>query len=226
MKNELSDWQPCPRPARVALEGAYCRLEPLDPERHADALFDSSMAPGAEQRFRYLFDTPLDRGSFESWLARSKASEDPLFYAVVDLTTGRCEGRQTLMRITPEHGVIEIGNVLWGPAMARTRLATEALFLHARYVFDALGYRRFEWKCNAANAPSRRAAERFGFRYEGIFRQHMVQKGESRDTAWFSMLDTEWPSLRNAFERWLAPDNFDAQGGQLMRLEQMRPNAQ
>lgn len=223
MSGDLSDWQPRPRPARIALEGTYCRLEPLDPKRHADALFASSMAPGAEQRFRYLFDTPLDRAGFENWFARSKASEDPLFYAVVDSSTGRCEGRQTLMRITPEHGVIEIGNVLWGPAIARTRVATEALFLHARYVFDELGYRRFEWKCNAANEPSKRAAARFGFRYEGIFRQHMVQKGENRDTAWFSMLDTEWPTLRSAFERWLAPDNFDAKGGQRMRLEEMRP---
>lgn len=223
MSGDLSDWQPRPRPARIALEGAYCRLEPLDSKRHADALFAGSMAPGAEKRFRYLFDTPLDRAGFENWFARSQASEDPLFYAVVDSSTGRCEGRQTLMRITPEHGVIEIGNILWGPAIARTRVATEALFLHARYVFDTLGYRRFEWKCNAANEPSKRAAARFGFRYEGTFRQHMVQKGENRDTAWFSMLDIEWPTLRSAFERWLAPDNFDAKGGQLMRLEQMRP---
>lgn len=218
--NNLGAWQPRPRPARAALAGAYCRLEPLDLKRHADELFAASMAE--EKRFRYLFDTPLDRAGFEGWFARSSASEDPLFYAVIDSSTGRCEGRQTLMRITPEHGVIEVGNILWGPAIARTRVATEALFLHARYVFDELGYRRFEWKCNFNNEPSKRAAKRFGFSYEGTFRQHMVQKGENRDSAWFSMLDTEWPSLRSAFERWLAPANFDAQGQQRSRLEQMR----
>ena len=213
----LNNWQPRPRPARTALEGRYARLEPLDAARHGDALFEASMAPGAEERFRYLFDAPQDRAAFNAWLARSCASEDPLFYAVIDASTGRCEGRQTLMRITPEHGVVEVGNILWGPAISRTRVATEALFLHARYVFG-LGYRRFEWKCNAANAPSKRAAERFGFRYEGVFRQHMVQKGANRDTAWFSMLDHEWPALEHAYERWLAPDNFDERAQQKSRL--------
>jgi RimJ/RimL family protein N-acetyltransferase len=215
---ELTDWQPRPRPARVALEGRYARIEPLDPARHGEHLFEASMAPGAEERFRYLFDAPQDRAGFEGWLARACASEDPLFYTVIDVSTGRCEGRQALMRITPEHGVIEIGNILWGPRIARSRVATEALFLHARYVFE-LGYRRFEWKCNAGNAPSKRAAERFGFTYEGLFRQHMVQKGANRDTAWYSMLDGEWPALERAYERWLAPDNFDAQGQQKARLD-------
>lgn len=180
------------------------------------------MAPGAEERFRYLGDSPQDRASFEGWLQKATASLDPLFYAVIDTATGRCEGRQALMRITPEHGVIEIGNVLWGPAIARTRIATEALFLHAAYIFETLGYRRFEWKCNALNAPSRRAAERFGFQYEGTFRQHMVQKGRSRDTAWFAMVDVEWPHLRAAFERWLAPENFDGAGRQKVKLEDLR----
>jgi RimJ/RimL family protein N-acetyltransferase len=211
--NDLTHWQPPSRPARTALEGRYARLEPLDAARHGEQLFEASMAPGAEDRFRYLFDAPQDRAAFQGWLARVCASEDPQFYAVIDQTTGRCEGRQTLMRITPEHGVVEVGNILWGPAMARTRIATEALFLHARYVFE-LGYRRFEWKCNAANAPSKRAAERFGFRFEGVFRQHMIVKGANRDTAWYSMLDHEWPALRDRYERWLAPENFDAQGRQ------------
>lgn len=219
--NELSDWQPRPRPARISLEGAYCRLEPLDPQRHGDDLFVASMAPGADERFRYLFDVPQDREGFERWLANAAASEDTMFYAVIDAASGRCEGRQALMRIAPEHGVVEVGNILWGPAIARTRVATEALFLHARYVFEALGYRRFEWKCNSSNAPSMRAARRFGFTYEGLFRQHMVQKGRNRDTAWFAMLDGEWPSIRSAFERWLAPDNFDRQGRQRARLALM-----
>ena len=218
----LPDWQPRPRPARVKLEGRYCRLEPLDPKRHGDALFAASMAPGVEVRFRYLLDVPMDRAPYEGWLARAAASEDPLFYAVVDRSSARCEGRQTLMRITPEHGVIEIGNILWGPAIARTRVATEALYLQARYIFDELGYRRFEWKCHSKNAPSRRAALRLGFTFEGIFRQHMVLRGENRDTAWFAMTDGEWPAIRQGFERWLAAENFDHAGRQITRLEDLR----
>jgi RimJ/RimL family protein N-acetyltransferase len=220
--SSLADWQPRPRPARVALAGAYCRLEPLDPARHGDGLFAASMAPGAEDRFRFLFESPDDRAGFEAWLVRAAAAEDPLYFAVIDRASGRCEGRQALMRIVPEHGVIEVGGILWGPAIARTRVATDALFVSARHAFDELGYRRFEWKCNARNAPSIRAARRFGFKYEGTFRQHMVSKGQNRDTAWFSITDGEWPRLCRAFERWLAPANFDAQGRQLARLEECR----
>jgi RimJ/RimL family protein N-acetyltransferase len=218
----LSDWHPRTRPARVTLEGAFCRLEPLDPGLHGADLFSASMAPGAEERFRYLFESPRDRAGFDDWIAHSAAADDSLFFAVVDAATRRCEGRQALMRITPEHGVIEIGSILWGPAIARTRVATEALFLHARYVFEELGYRRFEWKCNARNEPSMRAALRFGFKYEGTFRQHMVQKGQNRDTAWFGMIDKDWPSVRKAFERWLQPTNFDRRGRQKDRLEDLR----
>jgi RimJ/RimL family protein N-acetyltransferase len=141
-----------------------------------------------------------------------------LFFAVIDRSSGRCEGRQSLVRIAPEHGVMEVGHILWGPAIARTRVATEALFLFARYAFDALGYRRLEWKCDAANEPSMRAARRFGFNWEGIFRQHMVVKGRNRDTAWFAIVDADWPPLRKGFERWLAPENFDRQGRQKARL--------
>jgi RimJ/RimL family protein N-acetyltransferase len=218
----LTDWQPRPRPKRVTLEGRYCRLEPLDPARHGDDLFAASMAPGAEERFRYLFDSPQDRESFEGWLAGTAASEDPLCYVVIDASTQRCGGRQSWMRITPEHGVIEIGSILWGPAIARTRIATEALFLFACHAFEALGYRRFEWKCNDRNAASKCAAERFGFAYEGTFRQHMVVKRQSRDTAWFAMLDGDWPAIRAGYERWLAPANFDERGQQKTRLEVRR----
>jgi RimJ/RimL family protein N-acetyltransferase len=212
---DLSAWSGCARPAADVLEGRWCRLEKLDPARHGDSLYESAVAPGAEGRFRYLFEAaPADRAAFDAWLLRAAAGVDPLFYAVVDASSGRAEGRQALMRITPEHGVIEVGSILWGPRIARTRIATEALYLFARYVFDALGYRRFEWKCDALNEPSRRAAERFGFTYEGTFRQHMVVKGKNRDTAWFSMLDAEWPKIRAGMERWLDPDNFDADGRQ------------
>jgi RimJ/RimL family protein N-acetyltransferase len=210
------------RPTRTTLVGKYCRLEPLDAKRHGDELFAASMAPGAAERSRYLSDAPQNRADFEGWLAWATASEDPMFFSVIDLANGRCEGRQTLMRITPEHGVIEVGSILWGPAIARTRAATEALYLFARYVFNDLGYRRFEWKCNARNEPSKLAAIRFGFIYEGTFRQHMVVKGENRDTAWFAMLDIDWPTISKSFERWLDPSNFDRLGGQKTRLEELR----
>ena len=222
--SNLGKWPPRPRPARGAIEGRYCRLEPLDPKRHGDHLFAASMAPGAEDRFRFLFESPQDRAGFDAWMQRAAAADDPLCYAVIDAATGRAEGRQSLMRITPEHGVIEIGGILWGPAIARTRVATEALFVSARHAFDTLGYRRFEWKCNNRNEPSKRAAHRFGFKFEGIFRQHMVIKGENRDTAWFSIVDTEWPSIRAGYERWLAPENFDAQGQQKVQLATLLPS--
>lgn len=219
---DLSRWRPPPRPNAALLEGGWCRLERLDPPRHGDDLYQASIAPGGEQRFRYLFETPPgDRDQFDLWLHRSAAGEDPLFYAVVDLRTGRAEGRQALMRVTPEHGVIEIGSILWGPRIARTRIATEALWLFARHVFDDLGYRRFEWKCDALNEPSRRAALRFGFTFEGIFRRHMVVKGRNRDTAWYSITDEEWPRIAAGMERWLAPGNFFDDGKQRQRLRDM-----
>jgi RimJ/RimL family protein N-acetyltransferase len=198
------------------LEGRYATLEPLA-LAHADGL----LAASADARsFDYLFDVPpRDRADLLAWIGQKSKSEDPLFHAVIDKATGVAGGRQTMMRITPEHGVIEIGNILWGPAIARTRVATEALYLAARYVFDDLGYRRFEWKCNDLNEPSKRAARRFGFAFEGVFRQHMWVKEANRDTAWFAMLDQEWPSIKKAYERWLDPANFDAAGRQRSRLE-------
>lgn len=210
---------PCPRPARDALDGRYARLEPLA-AAHAPALFEASSGAGADARFAYLFDLPpASPADMAAWIAKAGATEDPLFSAVIDKASGRAAGRQALMRITPEHGVIEIGNILWGPAMARSRLATEALYLAARHVFEDLGYRRFEWKCHNLNEPSKAAARRFGFSYEGLFRQHMWTKGASRDTAWFSMLDSEWPRLRREYDRWLEPSNFDAAGRQKSKLQ-------
>ncbi len=197
------------------LEGHYARLEPLSLS-HAEGL----LAASADARsFDYLFDVPpRDAADVRAWIAQKAISEDPLFHAVVDRATGIAGGRQTFMRIAPEHGVIEIGNILWGPMIARTRVATEALYLAAKYAFEALGYRRFEWKCNNLNEPSKAAAKRFGFTFEGVFRQHMWTKGANRDTAWFSMIDAEWPRLRAAYERWLTPANFDAAGRQRSRL--------
>ena len=210
---------PCSRPPRRALDGRYARLEPLSPA-HAPALFEASTGPGAEARFAYLFDLPpATPADMAAWIAKMTAGDDPLFSVVVDKVSGRATGRQALMRITPEHGVIEIGNILWGPAIARSRVATEALYLAARHVFEDLGYRRFEWKCNNLNEPSKAAARRFGFAYEGLFRQHMWSKGASRDTAWFAMLDSDWPRFRREYDRWLDPVNFDAAGGQKSKLQ-------
>ena len=201
------------------IDGRHVRLEPLDMARHGDDLFRASMADGADDRFRYLFESPAPRPDFDAWLEKAALSTDPMFWAVIDRQTGRAEGRQALMRMDTVHGVIEIGNILWGPAIARSRAATEALYLFADHAFETLGYRRFEWKCNNLNEPSKRAALRFGFMFEGIFRQHMVTKGQNRDTAWFAITDAEWPTLKARFEAWLDPANFDAQGQQKKRLE-------
>ena len=183
-------------------------------------LLRSARQPGADDRLRYLFeDTPAGEADFAPWIEKAATSEDPLFFAVIDRATGRAEGRQSLLRIDPAYGVIEIGHILGGAAIARTQIATEALYLFAAYVFDTLGYRRFEWKCNSLNEPSKRAAERFGFTSEGVFHQHMVQKGRNRDTAWFAMTDGDWHShLRAGYEVWLRPENFDAEGRQKDKL--------
>lgn len=215
----LAGWNGVALPERVTLTGRYVRLEPIDSERHAVDLLAVSLAPGVEDRFRYLFDEPpADLAGLTASLAKASASLDPLVFAVIDPATGRAEGRQALMRIEPRHGVIEIGSILWGPAIARSRAATEAFYLFARYVFDTLRYRRLEWKCDTHNLPSRRAALRFGFTFEGVFRQHMVVKGKTRDTAWFAIIDSDWPRLKAGFEAWLEPSNFDDSGRQKSRL--------
>lgn len=220
---DLQNWTPRPKPERKVLEGRYVRLEPLDPKKHGDELFAASSVVDADQRFTWLFEfPPATREEFEPWLEKVAKSEDPLFFAVVDKASGKVAGRQTLMRIDPTHGVIEIGNIYWGPLISRKPAATEAQFLFMQYIFDELGYRRYEWKCNNDNLPSKRAAERFGFSFEGIFRQHMVAKGKNRDTAWFSILDSEWPALRQAYQAWLAPENFDSDGQQKKKLEEFR----
>jgi RimJ/RimL family protein N-acetyltransferase len=223
VSEDLKNWQPRPRPERKVLEGRYVRLEPLDAARHGDGLFEASSVTDADGRFRWLFEVPPEsRAAFQPWLDKVEASSDPLFFAVIDKASGKVAGRQTLMRIEPAFGVIEIGNIYWGPLIARKPAATEAQFLFAQYAFDELGYRRYEWKCNNNNEPSKRAAERFGFSFEGIFRQHLVVKSENRDTAWYSIIDKEWPALKKAYEAWLDPANFDAAGQQKRRLEAFR----
>lgn len=220
---DLKDWTARPRPERKVLEGRTVRLEPLSAAQHGDGLYEVATAPDADSRFKWLFESrPESRAAFQSWLERVEASEDPLFFAIIDKASGRIAGRQTLMRIEPAFGVIEIGNIYWSSLIARKPAATEAQFLFMQYAFDGLGYRRYEWKCNNRNTPSKRAALRFGFTFEGIFRQHLIVKGENRDTAWFSVLDGEWPALRAAYEAWLDPSNFDADGKQKRRLEEFK----
>jgi RimJ/RimL family protein N-acetyltransferase len=207
------------QPIRTTIEGSDVRLEPLDAARHGAALFESCCQPQHARLWVYLFDGPYaDYGSFHAALKEKAHSDDPLFFAIVNRASARAVGFAALMRIEPAHRVIEVGSIVYSPVLQRTRGATEAMYLMARHIFEDLGYRRYEWKCNALNAPSRRAAERFGFTFEGIFRQHLIIKGRSRDTAWFSMLDGEWPARKAAFVEWLRPENFDEHGMQRVPL--------
>jgi RimJ/RimL family protein N-acetyltransferase len=219
-RTDVIDWTAARRPAREPLTGARVELQPLDEQRHAAELFAATQ--GDPPLWDYLPYGPFaTEREFAALLTEQARSEDPLFFAIVDRATGRATGVATFMRIEPEHGCIEIGNIWFGAALQRTPQATEAIYLLARHAFDALGNRRLEWKCDAGNARSRRAALRFGFSFEGVFRQHMVVKGRNRDTAWFAMLDHEWPAARRAFEAWLDPANFDAAGTQRRTLTEI-----
>lgn len=211
------NWKPAPQPRPVTLRGRYVTLEPLDAELHAAALWNA--VHGHDELWRWLADGPYgSQAELSLALSEKQASSVAVFLAIVPAAAGAAAGYASFMRMDPANGVVEVGNILLAPALQRTTAATEAMYLMARHVFDDLGYRRYEWKCNADNLPSRRAAERLGFTFEGIFRQHMVIKGCNRDTAWFSMLDREWPARRQAFEAWLDPANFDEHGRQLRSL--------
>ena len=211
------------RPGNAVLTGRFVRLEPLDPVRHGKSLWQETHGADQGDRWQYLFEAPFaDELTFHEYLARKAASQDPVFFAIVDQGSDRAQGYETLMRIEPAHRCIEVGNIVYGRSLQRTPGATEAQYLLMRYVFDDLGYRRYEWKCNALNAPSRRAAARFGFTFEGIFRQHMIVRGKNRDTAWYSLLDREWPTANETFQRWLAPENFDSDGQQRNSLAAIR----
>lgn len=214
---------PARRPQHGVIEGRHVRLVPFDAERHAASLYTLSHGAEKEALWAYLFAAPFaDLDAFTRHYAEAATREDPLLLVIEEAASGRAVGHATFMRIEPAHRVIEVGNILYTPALQRTPGATEAMYLMARHAFEDLGYRRYEWKCHALNAPSRRAAERLGFTFEGIFRQHMIVKGLSRDTAWFALLDHEWPRAKAAFEAWLSPDNLDADGRQKRRLEDIR----
>ena len=210
----LAGWTPPALPARTVIQGRYARLEPLDHD-HIPALWDAHR--DAPETWRYFPAGPFDtEAAFGAWVDQVRIQPDPMQFAV-RMEDGRLGGTLSIMRITPAAGSAEVGYIVFAPRLQRTREATEAVYLTIRWAFEA-GYRRFEWKCDAANMPSRRAAQRFGLSYEGIFRQAAVVKGRNRDTAWFAAIDSEWPALRDAFEAWLEPSNFDADGRQKSRL--------
>jgi NAD(P)H-dependent FMN reductase/RimJ/RimL family protein N-acetyltransferase len=218
----LPHWEPRPLPERRSIRGRYCAIQPLDPAKHADALDTSLCTVAGKPGFTYLpANPPVDIAEWRRRLENYAASFDPLFFTVFD-ESGHAAGICAYLRIAPEHGSIEMGHIHLSPELQQTRASTEAQYLMMRYAFEDLGYRRYEWKCDALNAPSCRAAGRLGFRFEGIFLNAIVYKQRSRDTAWFSITDEEWPRVRNGFEAWLAPGNFDADGRQLHSLASLR----
>jgi len=219
----LPNWTPRPPPSRVTLQGRYCRLEPIA-DRHVASLFAAyHQAPDSRDWTYIPLERPESLDDFHAYVASLQASADPLHYAIVDSVTHHALGMLALMRIAPAAGSAEVGFVVYSPALQKSTAATEAQFLLMQYVFDTLGYRRYEWKCDSLNAPSRAAALRLGFQFEGIFRQAVVYKGRNRDTAWFSMIDSEWPRLSQAYRQWLSPDNIDASGKQRQRLKAFMP---
>jgi RimJ/RimL family protein N-acetyltransferase len=215
----LSGWQERALPPRTPMIGRTCRVAPLDVSAHADGLFDVISEDLTGESWTYLASEPVGgRAAYRDYLAHVFTSPDPMCHTILDGDSGRPLGIASLMRIDPRNGVIEIGHIHYAPRLQRTVAATEAMFLLMRRVFDELGYRRYEWKCDSLNAPSRAAALRYGYSFEGIFRQAVVTKGRSRDTAWYAIVDRDWPALKSAYEAWLEPGNFDAAGGQRRRL--------
>jgi RimJ/RimL family protein N-acetyltransferase len=213
---------PAKRPVPLTLPGRYVTLVPLEPRVHGDSLFRQTTGVMNDELWRYLFDGPFtNRTDFHTHLLQKATSDAAVFFAILNNSSGSAVGYASFMRIEPEHRCMEVGNILYSPILQRTPAATEAMYLMARHAFDDLGYRRYEWKCNALNEPSRRAALRYGFQFEGIFRQHLIVKGANRDSAWYSMLDGEWPTRKANFERWLSPKNFDSAGKQMMSLSAM-----
>jgi len=214
-------WKAPPRPPRTALAGRYCRVEPIDPARHADDLFRANALDTTARNWTYMNYGPFPSlDAYRDWMQAYCLGDDPLFHAIVDSASGRAVGVASYMRIDPRNGSIEVGHINYSPLLQRKPAATETMYLMMKRAFE-LGYRRYEWKCDALNAPSRAAAQRLGFSFEGVFRQATVYKGRSRDTAWYATIDSEWPELERAFLRWLDPANFDPQGNQRLRLSDL-----
>lgn len=212
-------WQGAQLPGSTPLVGRYCKIERVDVERHAEDLYQAYSDATDARDWTYLAVGPFPNvQAYRDHLTNAEASTDPMHHAVIDLATGKAVGTLALMRIDKANGVIEVGHVTYSPRLKQTRVATEAMALLLKYVFDELGYRRFEWKCDSLNGPSRTAALRYGFKFEGIFRQAIVYRGRNRDTAWYSIIDSEYPALRKGFAQWLDERNFDAEGNQVERL--------
>lgn len=216
----VENWQPVEMPAKIALQGEHCVLEPLDIEKHSAKLFDILLIDNQGELWTYLPYGPFKQlNEFQHWIKTTSAEKDILLYAVIDIKTQLPIGITGYLRINPTHGVIEVGHLHYSSLLKKTPIATEAMYLMMRYAFNTLGYRRYEWKCHSLNTPSRNAALRLGFQFEGIFRQCNVFKNRNRDTAWFSILNTEWPTLEQKFQRWLSPSNFDQDGKQKLSLK-------
>jgi len=219
----LPKWTPRPRPPRIPMRGRFCHVVPLDPAAHAAKLYALFQSAPDRRSWTYLMDDlPETETAFRERLDRQAAGDDPLFHTILDAQTGHPLGIASYLRIDPGNGVIEVGHLHFGPSLQRKPAATEAMALMMARAFDELGYRRYEWKCDSLNAPSRAAALRYGFAFEGIFRKAVVVKGRSRDTAWYAVTDADWPRLRDAFQAWLAPENFDAEGCQRRSLAEIR----
>ena len=218
---DLPGWTPPPWPEKEPIEGRYCRLEPIDPERHASGLFAAITADADNSSWTYMPYGPFETlESYVEWMRMKCLGNDPLFFAIVDLKTALPVGVASYLRITPASGFIEVGHLHFSSKLRRTPVATEAMYLMMKYAFG-LGYRRYEWKCDTLNAPSRAAAQRLGLSFEGIFRQATVYKQRTRDTAWFAAIDADWPDLKRAFEAWLDPNNFDDDGRQRISLSDL-----
>jgi RimJ/RimL family protein N-acetyltransferase len=223
---QIAGWSARSRPPRSDVSGRYCRLEPLDPPRHGAELYAAYMEAPDGRDWTYLFDErPESEKDFNAYLERLAGSADPVHFTIIESRTNRAVGTAALMRIDPTHGSIEVGWITFSPRLKRTPVATESMYLLMRVAFDDLGYRRYEWKCDSLNAPSRAAALRYGFTFEGIFRNAVIYKGRNRDTAWYSITDYEWPRVRSAFQAWLDPSNFDEQGHQRQRLQDLRDSS-
>jgi len=219
----LPDWTPRPKPARVTLDGRFCRMEPLDADRHTDDLYSAYALAPDDRDWTYMAAGPFSsREDYRGYVETAARADDPLHFAVVGLRSGKAVGTAALMRQDPSNGVVEVGSVAFSPLVKQTPISTEAQFLLMSYAFDALGYRRYEWKCDCLNEPSCRAALRLGFTFEGIFRQAVVYNCRNRDTAWYSVIDSEWPHVGKALREWLSPDNFDAEGRQKRSLSAVR----
>lgn len=218
----VPNWSGSKTPVGDTLDGRLCRLEALDADQHGDDLAEAFALDPDGRLWTYMASGPFDsKAALKQWVATVSQGDDPLFYAIVDKARAKAMGVASYMRIAPSAGSIEVGSIAFSPVMQRTALATEAMFLMMMHAFETLAYRRYEWKCDALNAASRKAAERYGFRFEGIFRQALVYKGRNRDTAWYSILDREWPAIKAGFTAWLAPENFDQDGGQKQRLTEL-----